>query len=207
MLIELMAKNNEIPPSDWLWVKFRLEDGMDYVGVFKLNHSQSYTHFVSYEQEQLKNELIMHQSILPTAQPAIDEGAVLECETVRYQFIEKKHHLSTETQANYYFSAFFLKVPPATSINEALKEIKQAVEETAKDFKDPVYEALAKAKTLLYQEMSQEEGFSNERLANQLYTDNITQKSSYMNRLSQIDLSELEQTKSFPMMSHKMQRQ
>lgn len=206
-LTEIMAHNPDIPPADWLWTLFLLEDGDTYLGAFKLNHNTFYTHFVNYEEEHLQNELILHRSILPSPKQAIDEGLVVNLKTGHYYLIEKKHVLEEKGQSCEYFSGLFLKISPQASVSEAIKEIKKAVEATAKFFDDPVYDSLAKAKEILYHEMSQEEGFSNERMADQLYKDNVGKKTTYMEKMSEVDLSELEDGQDAPLIPNKMQRQ
>ncbi|MEG0553279.1 MAG: nucleoid-associated protein, partial [Carnobacterium sp.] len=55
-LFSITKLNPEIPPADLLFVSFTLDE-QPCLGLFKLNYSDSITHYISYEEDTLTNQL------------------------------------------------------------------------------------------------------------------------------------------------------
>ncbi|WP_195854325.1 nucleoid-associated protein [Aerococcus tenax] len=191
---QFIQLNPDIPAADLLWLRFSDDQGEDYLAAFKLNHNESYTHNLVYNEDNVQNDLIIHKNILPSAKQAIDEGIVVNLASGQYDLVEKKHEIESLGEKVNYFSELYLKVPTKPSAKESIQAIKKAVEKTAHTYDEQVYQSLAKAKDILYHEMSGEEGFSNERIADYLYEDNLAKKQSY-----------LEETQTFPFDNEMMQ--
>ncbi|MFZ2744423.1 MAG: nucleoid-associated protein, partial [Trichococcus flocculiformis] len=107
--------NPEIPPADLLIAHFELDE-VACLGVFKLNYSDSYTHFVSYEGDVLTNQIILNRAILPSQRQAIQEGLVVNLEQLVYHVIEKKHMIAELGEKVNYFTEMFLEDTPKPSL-------------------------------------------------------------------------------------------
>lgn len=202
---QILRLNPDIPPADLLWVSLVLND-FPFVGMFKLNHNESFTHFVATDEEVLRNDLIVHRSILPKAKQAIDEG-FLYCPTTSEYFLIEKNHLMEETGERMpYLSEVFLGIEANLNMNENIKIIRKGVEKTAKHYNEADYQALAEAKDILYHAVYDDQEFDNRKLADQLYGDNISQKQTYLRETEEMGMIH-QQAASPDMLSAKMQRQ
>lgn len=202
---DLIKVNPDIPAADLLWTQFEMDE-FQFIGMFKLNHSESYTHFVEYDDESLRNDLIIHRAILPHAKQAIDEGLLFCPSTNEYFLIEKKHMIEETAERQNYLSEIFLGIETMPSMQDNLNIVKKAVQKTAKQFLEPEYEALAAAKEILYQEVNEEQKIDNHRIAEQLYGDNFAKKQTYFEQTEQLGL--IDQSPYDPhLMSTKMQKQ
>lgn len=185
MFYDLIKVNPEIPTADLLWVQFEMDD-FQFIGMFKLNHSESYTHYVDYEDDALRNDLIIHRAILPNAKQAIDEGLIFCPSTNEYFLIEKKHRIEETDDRLNYLSELFLKIEPAPSMQDNLNVVKKAVQKTAKQFLEPEYESLANAKEVLYQAVNEDAKIDNKRIAEELYGDNVAKKQAYFEQTEEL---------------------
>lgn len=202
---DLTKVNPDIPSSDLLWIQFE-KDEFQFIGMFKLNHSESFTHFVDYDQDMLRNDLIIHHAILPNAKQSIDEGMLFCPATNEYFLIEKKHLLEELAERQNYLSEIFLGIQTVPNMQDNLNIVKKAVQKTAKQFLEPEYEALAVAKAVLYHEVSEAQEIDNHRLAEQMYGDNFAKKQAYFEQTEQLGLAD--QSAYEPhLMSTRMQKQ
>ena len=184
-LFTITKRNPEIPPADLLFVLFTLEE-VSCLGIFKLNYSDSVTHFVSYEEEILTNQLIVNRTILPSQKQAIQEGFVINREEMQYHVIEKKHFIEEEGEKVYYFTEKFLEDVPQPSLKENISLIKKAVEKTSKAFNDEEFETLAKTKDALVYSMQEEKSIDYKVIADTLYGDNITKKDKFYEEVKEM---------------------
>ncbi|MFL2101447.1 nucleoid-associated protein [Desemzia sp. FAM 23991] len=177
--------NPEIPPADLLCVYFTLDE-VPCLGLFKLNYSDSVTHYVSYETEQLTNQLMINRSILPSARQAIQEGLVLNLNNMEYHVIEKKHLIDELGEKVFYFTEMFLEDKPQPSLKENISIIKKAVQKTSKAFNEEEFQVLAETKDALVYSMTEENVIDNQVIAEALYGDNHAKKEKFFEEVTEM---------------------
>lgn len=177
--------NPEIPPADLLFARFTLEE-VPCLGIFKLNYSDSLTHFVSYEEDVLTNQLIVNRTILPSKRQAIQEGCVINLESMEYHVIEKKHLITEENEKRNYFTELFLEDVPKPSLSENINIIKKAVQKTSKAFNDEEYQVLAETKDALVQSMTEEQVIDHKVIADTIFKDNFAKKEKFFEEVEEM---------------------
>ncbi|WP_414839209.1 nucleoid-associated protein [Carnobacterium sp. TMP28] len=177
--------NPEIPPADLLFVYFTLDE-VPCLGLFKLNYSDSITHYISYEEETLTNQLIVNRSILPNARQAIQEGMVLQLSNLEYHVIEKKHLITELAEKIFYFTELFLEDKPQPSLKENISMIKKAVQKTSKAFNDEEFQVLADTKDALIHSMTEENVIDNKVIAETLYGNNQEKKEKFFEEIEEL---------------------
>lgn len=177
--------NPEIPAADLLFVFFTVDE-VPCLGLFKLNYSDSITHYVSYEEDTLTNQLIVNRSILPSARQAIQEGMVLNLTNMEYHVIEKKHLIDELAEKVYYFTELFLEDKPQPSLKENISIIKKAVQKTSKAFNDEEFQVLADTKEALVHSMTEENVIDNQVIAETLYGDNYAKKEKFFEEVKEL---------------------
>lgn len=184
-LFDITKRNHEIPPADLLFTQFMLEE-VPCLGIFKLNYSDSMTHFVSYEEEVLTNQLIVNRTILPSQRQAIQEGCVINLENLQYHVIEKKHFIEEEGEKMYYFTERFLEDVPQPSLKENISHIKKAVQKTSKAFSDEEFQTLAQTKDAIVHSMKEEKSIDYKVIADTLYGDNFSKKDKFYEEVKEM---------------------
>jgi hypothetical protein len=177
--------NSEIPPADLLFTLFTMDE-VPCLGLFKLNHSDSITHHVSYEDDTLTNQLIVNRSILPSARQAIQEGMVLNLTNMEYHVIEKKHLIDELAEKVFYFTELFLEDKPQPSLKENIAIIKKAVQKTSKAFNDEEFQVLAETKEAIVHSMNEENVIDNQIIAETLYGDNYAKKEKFFEQINEM---------------------
>lgn len=177
--------NPEIPPADLLFVYFTMDE-VPHLGLFKLNYSNSITHHISYESEQLTNQLVVNQSILPSARQAIQEGLVLNLNNMEYHVIEKKHLIDELGEKVFYFTEMFLEDKPQPSLKENIAIIKKAVQKTSKAFNEEEFQVLADTKDAIVHSMTEENVIDNQMIAETLYGDNYAKKEKFFEEVQEM---------------------
>lgn len=177
--------NPEIPPADLLFVYFTMDE-VPHLGLFKLNYSNSITHHISYESEQLTNQLVVNQSILPSARQAIQEGMVLNLNVMEYRVIEKKHLIDELAEKVFYFTEMFLEDKPQPSLKENIAIIKKAVQKTSKAFNEEEFQVLADTKDAIVHSMTEENVIDNQMIAETLYGDNYAKKEKFFEEVQEM---------------------
>lgn len=177
--------NPEIPPADLLFARVTLEE-VPCLGIFKLNYTDSLTHFVSYDEDVLSNQLVVNRTILPSKRQAIQEGCVINLETMEYHVIEKKHMITEEAEKRYYFSEMFLEDKPKPSLNENIAIIKKAVQKTSKAFSDEEYQVLAETKDALVHSMTEEQVIDHKVIADTIFKDNFAKKEKFYEEVKEM---------------------
>ena len=177
--------NYEIPAADLLFVQFTLDE-VACLGMFKLNYSDSITHHVSQEDDTLTNHLIVNRAILPSARQAIQEGMVLNLESMQYHVLEKKHMITELAEKRFYFTEMFLEDEPKPSLKENIAMIKKAVQKTSKAFNDEEFVALAETKQALVHSMEEENVIDNQVVADRLFGDNYAKKEKFFQEVEEL---------------------
>lgn len=177
--------NYEIPAADLLFVKFTMDE-VACLGLFKLNYSDSITHYVSQEADTLTNQLVVNRAILPSARQAIQEGLVLNLESMQYHVLEKKHMITELAEKKFYFTEMFLEDQPKPSLKENIAMIKKAVQKTSKAFNDEEFVALADTKQAIVHSMEEENVIDNRVIADQLFGDNFAKKEKFFQEVEEL---------------------
>lgn len=208
MLSEMIKSNADIPNADLLWACIRGEDHSPYLAMFKLNHQEAMTHHVDYEDQNLKNDLIINQAILPGIKQGIDEGFLYQLDNGRIQILEKKHLIDESGDREFYLSELFLGQAIKASLKENIGIVKKAVSATAKKYAEADYAQLAQVKEVLNQSIVDQDTIDNEAIAESLYRDNPAQKADYLAASSQAGLQNDEKIVADPaLMTNRMQKQ
>lgn len=181
-LFDIISESQTIQPGDMLSFQASTEDGAIF-GLIKLNFVPRYAHAVEYIDDQMVNNLVLNQAILPAATQMVDEAILVNTETKRYHLLEKKHLIDGQRVA--YFSEKFLNMTPDTSIKENLQVIKRAVKNVAEKYDSaPEHEALAKTQEVIYEGL-EAGSIDTDMIAEKVFSDNVAAKALYKEKIAE----------------------
>ena len=150
-LFDLIGPAEEIAAADYLFFETSDDHEQRYFGLIRLDYSSQVTHFLSAE-SQLVNQLVMHHAILPSPTQTPSEFFLLNLATGDYQILE---------------------IVPPQAAPQQIKQIKKAVADTAKQFDQEPYQALATTQKVILQQLEEDHVINAEKITRQVFKDNL----------------------------------
>ncbi len=162
--------------NDLVFIQFD-KDGMEHFAFLRISLKEQFAH-VSENQEQT---ITITQNNLPSAAQTPDEALVVNKSSKQYYLIEKriKHNGSF---ANY-FSENLLQVQPEQSVKKSIKMVEQTAQKIAENFNKDDFSFQSKMKSAIYKNLEEEQELSPEKLADQLFDDNLTARLTFVDEL------------------------
>ena len=180
-MFDIMSGQDAIRPGDILSFLATTDDGPLF-GLIKLNFSPRYAHVVAYQDNQMINNLVLNQAVLPAATQTVDEAILVDLTTQQYHLLEKKYLIDGHRVA--YFSEKFLAIQPETSVKENMQTIKRTVKNIADKYDDlPAHEVLAKTQEVIYDALESGQLDTN-TIAEKVFSDNLTAKMQYQEKIA-----------------------
>lgn len=180
-LFEVVTGSEGIQAGDLLSFQATTDDGPIF-GMIKLNFSPRYAHSVTYNEDQMVNNLVLNQAVLPAATQTVDEAILINMMTNNYHLIEKKHLIDGHRVA--YFSEKFLNIIPDVSIKENLQTIKRTVKNVAEKYDNlPEHEVLASTQAVIYEAL-EAGSIDTDMIAEKVFSDNEPAKLLYREQIS-----------------------
>lgn len=172
---EFVVSDNQ-KVNDLVFIQFD-KDGNNYFAFLRLTLREQFIH----NNELTDSPLKISQNNLPSAAQTPDEALVINLKTRHYYLIEKriKHNGSFSN----YFSENLLQVKPEASVTKSLKLMEQTAQKVADNFNRDDFNFQSKLKSSIYQQLEQEEELSPEKLADQLFDDNLTARLTFVDEL------------------------
>lgn len=130
-LYEIMNKNIDIPPADFVVALFETDAGK-HMALLKMDYKTSYTHQTQSDAFGNTNEIIKFRAILPTESQKLSEAAIVNLYDFSISLIEKKYDVNG-VKTNY-FSKLFLNCSGALSPKTQLAIVTRAIENVQKKY-------------------------------------------------------------------------
>lgn len=164
--------------NDLVFIQFDKE-GVEHFAFLRIALRENFTHIAGDNQAPIK----VTQNNLPSAAQTPDEALVINRRNHNYYLIEKriKHNGSF---ANY-FSENLLQVQPEQSIKKSIKLVEQTAQKIAENFNRDDFAFQSKMKSAIYNNLEEEQELSPEKLADQLFDDNLTARLSFVDELKE----------------------
>ena len=178
----------EITNGDLLIIAGLNDQEAPFMGMFKLNYKPAYTHFVDYVEDQMVNNIIMNKAILPSMSQRVDEGIVIDLDTLNYQSIEKKYKIDGR-KVNYLSDRLF-EVQSLPSAVDNIKLVKKAVKSVADKYNVESYESLANVQQAIYDSLEDEGFISNDKIAEAVFENNHQAKQDYKEYIAKTNFHE-----------------
>lgn len=162
--------------NDLVFIQFD-KDGQEHFAFLRLSLKENFSHIWS----DTENPLKVTQNHLPSATQTPDEALIINRVTRQYYLIEKriKHNGSFEN----YFSENLLHVQPEQSVKKSIKMMEQTAQKIAKDFQQDDFAFQSKMKSAIHKNLEEEQELSPEKLANQLFDNNLTARLTFVDEL------------------------
>lgn len=163
--------------NDLVFIQFDKE-GQEYFAFLRIALRENFVH-LSDSVDPIK----MTQNNLPSAAQTPDEALVVNRLSRQYYLIEKriKHNGSF---ANY-FSENLLQVQPEQSVKKSIKLMEQTAKKIADNFNQDNFGFQSKLKSAIHKNLEEEQVLSPEKLADQLFDNNLTARLTFVDQLKE----------------------
>lgn len=152
-----MMEYGNIPSGDLILTSFMM-DGGNYLGIFKLNYKEEFTHFVDHTEAGVVAQIIKHKGIFPSGSKQVDEGIIINTDDLNVILLDG-------TKSKYLSLLFDLE--PALSIKETIKAMEtvatKVIEEHYTDpldalttLKNNISESIARTQTIPVKEIMEQ---------------------------------------------------
>lgn len=164
--------------NDLVFIEFD-RDGQEHFAFLRISLKENFTHISGDGDSPIK----ITQNNLPSATQTPDEALIVNRKTNHYYLIEKriKHNGSFSN----YFSENLLQVQPEQSVKKAIKQVEQVAQKVADSFNQDDFTFQSKLKTAIFKNLDEDEELSPEKLANQLFDDNLTARLTFVDELKE----------------------
>jgi len=174
---EFVISDNQ-KTNDLVFIQFD-KDGVEHFAFLRVALRENFTHISSDSESPIK----VTQNNFPSAAQTPDEALVINRSNCNYYLIEKriKHNGSF---ANY-FSENLLQVQPEQSVKKSIKMVEQTAQKIAENFQQDDFAFQSKMKAAIYKNLEEEQELSPEKLADQLFDNNLTARLTFVDELKE----------------------
>ena len=174
---EFVISDNQ-KTNDLVFIQFD-KDGVEHFAFLRVALRENFTHISSDSESPIK----ITQNNYPSAAQTPDEALVINRVNHHYYLIEKriKHNGSF---ANY-FSENLLQVQPEQSVKKSIKMVEQAAQKIAENFQQDDFAFQSKMKAAIHKNLEEEQELSPEKLADQLFDNNLTARLTFVGELKE----------------------
>lgn len=174
---EFVISDNQ-KTNDLVFIQFD-KDGVEHFAFLRVALRENFTHISSDSESPIK----VTQNNFPSAAQTPDEALVINRSNRNYYLIEKriKHNGSF---ANY-FSENLLQVQPEQSVKKSIKMVEQTAQKIAENFQQDDFAFQSKMKAAIYKNLEEEQELSPEKLAAQLFDNNLTARLTFVDELKE----------------------
>ncbi|HER8268464.1 TPA: nucleoid-associated protein [Streptococcus pyogenes] len=165
--------------NDLVFVQFD-KDGEPFFAFLRIALKEQFAHLY----DNYEHPFTVTQNNLPSPTQTPDEALVINLKSGQYYLIEKrvKHNGSF---ANY-FSEHLLKVTPEQSVKKSIKMIEQTAQKIAEHFNQDDFTFQSKMKSTLFKQLEADDVLSPEKLADQLFDDNLTARLTFVDQVKEV---------------------
>lgn len=165
--------------NDLVFIQFDKE-GVPYLAFLRIALKEHFAHL----SDDHENPITITQNNLPSPTQAPDEALVINRQTGYYYLIEKrmKHNGSFA----HYFSEKLLKVTPEQSVKKSIQMLEQTAQKVAENFNQDDFAFQSKMKVALAKNLEEETALSPEKLADQLFDQNLTARLTFVDQVKEM---------------------
>ena len=165
--------------NDLLFVAYE-KNGMEHFAFLRIALRENLVHIG----ENPEKPLMLTQNNLPSAGSAPDEAILINLQSGKYHLIEKriKHNGAFLN----YFSDNLLQEKPTISAKKSIQAVEKTAQKIADNFQQGDFQFQSKVKSAIFNHLEEEGELSPEKLANQLFDQNLTARLSFVDELKEL---------------------
>ena len=176
---EEFSISENLKTNDLIFIEFE-RNGVEHFAFLRISLRENLAHIG----QESGSPLRITQNNLPGAGSAPDEALIVNLQTWKYHLIEKriKHNGAFLN----YFSDNLLQVTPAISAKKSIKAVEQTAQKIADNFHQGDFQFQSKVKSVIFNNLEEDNELSPEKLADQLFDNNLTARLNFVDQLKEV---------------------
>ena len=176
---EEFSISENLKTNDLIFIEFE-RNGVEHFAFLRISLRENLAHIG----QESGSPLRVTQNNLPGAGSAPDEALIVNLQTWKYHLIEKriKHNGAFLN----YFSDNLLQVTPAFSAKKSIKAVEQTAQKIADNFHQGDFQFQSKVKSVIFNNLEEDNELSPEKLADQLFDNNLTARLNFVDQLKDV---------------------
>ena len=174
---EFVVSENQ-KTNDLVFIQFSKE-GVDHFAFLRIALRETLTHLGG----EVDNPIKLTQNNLPGFGTGADEALVINLQSRKYHLIEKRIKYNG-TFLNY-FSENLLQAQPKISPKKSIKALEKTAQKIAESFNTDDFQFQSKVKSTIFNHIEEENKLSPEKLADDLFDDNLTARLSFIDQVKE----------------------
>ncbi|WP_333674079.1 nucleoid-associated protein [Streptococcus parasuis] len=176
---EEFSISENLKTNDLIFIEFE-RNGVEHFAFLRISLRENLAHIG----QESGSPLRITQNNLPGAGSAPDEALIVNLQTWKYHLIEKRiKHNGTFLN---YFSDNLLQVTPAISAKKSIKAVEQTAQKIADNFHQGDFQFQSKVKSVIFNNLEEDNELSPEKLADQLFDNNLTARLNFVDQLKEV---------------------
>lgn len=176
---EEFSISENLKTNDLIFIEFE-RNGVEHFAFLRISLRENLAHIG----QESGSPLRITQNNLPGAGSAPDEALIVNLQTWKYHLIEKRiKHNGTFLN---YFSDNLLQVTPAISAKKSIKAVEQTAQKIADNFHQGDFQFQSKVKSVILNNLEEDNELSPEKLADQLFDNNLTARLNFVDQLKEV---------------------
>ena len=176
---EEFSVSENLKTNDLIFIHFE-KNGVEHFAFLRISLRESLAHIGVNSDSPLQ----LTQNNLPSAGSTPDEALIVNLANHKYLLIEKRIKYNG-TFLNY-FSDNLLQVSPQTSVKKSIKTLEQTAQKIADKFHQGDFQFQSKVKSAIFNHLEEENELSPEKLADQLFDQNLTARLSFVDEVKEV---------------------
>ena len=164
--------------NDLVFVQFSKE-GVEHFAFLRIALSETLTHLGG----EVDNPIKLTQNNLPGFGTGADEALVVNLQNRKYHLIEKR--IKYNGAFLNYFSENLIQAQPKISPKKSIKELEKTAQKIAETFNADDFQFQSKVKAAIFNNIEENNELSPEKLANDLFDNNLTARLSFIDRVKE----------------------
>lgn len=168
MTADALGRSSKAQPTDLLVCDYESENGRK-IGLLLLYNKTSFSHYVSQEQDGVRNELIEYQALLPGPGQKIESYAIIDAQTRQVEFVDRK--VEVDGQEMQIVPELIVECSSVVSAQETIKIVQKAATKIAEEHGGNPAEIISKAKTYLVENAESSDEISSWDLSSEIFAE------------------------------------
>ena len=174
---EFIVSENQ-KTNDLVFIQFSKE-GVDHFAFLRIALRETLTHLGGEEDNPIK----LTQNNLPGFGTGADEALVINLQSRKYHLIEKR--IKYNGAFLNYFSENLLQEQPKISPKKSITALEKTAQKIAESFNTDDFQFQSKVKSAIFNHIEEEKKLSPEKLADDLFDDNLTARLSFIDQVKE----------------------
>lgn len=185
VLYENISVSDKLDSIDFIAVDY-INNDENYFAILLITNKSAYTHQVITDENGIHNEIMKHYAILPTPSQKIDSYAIINTQSKKILFSDKKRQI--DGNSVFVLPEILLECSTGVSTKEAVKIVRETANEVAEEYGVNSAVAVSKAKSYIIENCEESDTISTSELAENIFSESPIMREAFEKKIEAKDI-------------------